>query len=126
MTVAIAGKLRTKCQALLKIVKRIEEIDEKIASEDVAWDSAFESLKSLKAKKAKRLEKGSGTVKDLAEIEEWIVGCDQLRSIAQYEHGKNCSNRRAAIAAAWSLQQEIGKIGRNDSDWYGDVKSHCK
>ena len=32
----------------------------------------------------------------------------------------------AAIAAAWSLQQEIGKIGRNHTKWENAAKRHWK
>jgi uncharacterized protein YdcH (DUF465 family) len=126
MQVELVSKLKKKIRALLKIVKRIQELDDRIAREEAAWDRASRAYESLEAKKAKRLQTGSGTVRELAKIEEGIVGCRELNRIAQYEYGKNCSERRAAIAAAWSLQQEIGKIGRKCSEWEGDVKSYRK
>ena len=61
----LVGNLKKKCRALLKILKRIQEISDDVADEGKYCQSAIEARNVAITKNSKLLERGSGTFQDL-------------------------------------------------------------
>lgn len=122
----LVGNLKKKCRALLKILKRIQEISDDVADEGKYCQSAIEGRNVAITKNSKLLERGSGTFQELEEMESEMGNLWQLYELSSREYTKKCVHLNATIDAAWSLQQEIGKIGRKCSEWEGEAKGRRK
>jgi hypothetical protein len=122
----LVGNLKKKCRALLKILKRIQEISDDVADEGKYCQSAIEARNVAITKNSKLLERGSGTFQELEEMEREMGNLWQLYELSSREYTKKCVHLNATIDAAWSSQQKIGNIGRNDPAWAGEAKSRRK